>query len=98
MKDKAKRALAFLRLLDENGQLSITNISVMVVIIKVAVSPELDLPGIAALLTVISGYNFKRYTQKPKESVALEDDVDARLTAIEESVTSLVMRAGLGNE
>lgn len=58
--------MAFFRLLDENAQLSLTNIAVIIVLVKVSLSPKIDAATISALLSVISAYQFKRYVQRSK--------------------------------
>lgn len=64
MKAKLLKALDFVRLLDETGNLSLTNIAVMVVLVKVAMSSFVSPAELGALLTVISSYSFKRYNQR----------------------------------
>lgn len=60
------RVLAFFRLLDEEGNLSITNISAMLIVGKVVFHEEVVTNDLVALLTVLSGYQFKRYIQRGK--------------------------------
>lgn len=62
------RLLAFVRLLDENGDLSITNIFAMLMIYKVWSKDNLDINEIVAILSVISAYQFKRYTQRKERN------------------------------
>lgn len=64
METKIRYWLNFFRILDENGDVSLTNIAVIVVIIKMAVAPALDMAAVAGILTVLSSYSFKRYTQR----------------------------------
>lgn len=66
MKYKIIQLLAFLRLLDENAQISLTNISVMLVLYKMAASTDIDLMAASTLLGIIGAYQFKRYVQRKK--------------------------------
>lgn len=67
MKPNWINILAFLRLLDENAQLSLTNISVILVLYKLATADQLDLIAASTLLGVIGSYQFKRYIQRRKD-------------------------------
>lgn len=60
--------LAFFRLLDAEGQLSLTNIAFMVILGKIATAPTLDWASLAALLVAIGNYSFTRYTKAKKTS------------------------------
>lgn len=66
MKDKIIKTLAFFRLLDENAQLSLTNIAVIIVLVHMAFTPNLNLLEVSTLLGVIGAYQFKRYIQRNK--------------------------------
>lgn len=64
MTSKILKALDFIRLLDETGTLSLTNIAVIIVLWKVATASALDFMAVATLLTVLSTYSFKRFYQR----------------------------------
>lgn len=64
MKTKLLKIADFLRLIDETGNLSLTNIAVIVVICQLFVSKIVSFTDVAALLTVLSSYTFKRYIQR----------------------------------
>ena len=66
MKYKIIKGLAFLRLLDENAQLSLTNIAVIIVLFHMAFAPTLSLTEASTLLGVLGAYQFKRYVQRGK--------------------------------
>lgn len=59
-----KRVLAFLRLLDENGHLSITNLFAIITLYKYTIMDGVTVLEMVALLPVIGAYQFKRYTQR----------------------------------
>lgn len=54
----------FLRILDENNQLSITNIAVIIMLFKLAVVPVTTLTEIVPLLITIMSYSHKRHLSK----------------------------------
>lgn len=81
----------FFRLLDENGLLSLTNVAVMLVLVKIAIAKTCDISSMTMLLTALSGYNLKRY-MKTKESKRLpEDDIND----IKSQLNSIKMKMGL---
>lgn len=63
MKLQLLRALNWLRLLDEQGLLSLTNIAVWVIVAKLAMSTQVNFAEVAGLLTVLGGYHLKSYTK-----------------------------------
>lgn len=62
--DRIKRILAFVRFLDENGDLSITNICAIIMIYKIFMKEVVSVNEMIALLSVLGTYQFKRYTQR----------------------------------
>jgi len=61
----------FFRLLDDSNVISLTNIALMIVIGKLAVTPSLSIPEIGALLLGLLNYSYKRYIRykEPKPEV-----------------------------
>jgi hypothetical protein len=57
-----KRALTFLNLLDDSGNLSITNIAVIVTVIKMGFSAQFNGAEVGALLATLLNYAHKRFT------------------------------------
>lgn len=91
-KPTLQKSLKFLRLTDENQVLSLTQIAFWVLIIKIALSVSPTLPEIAALLTVILNYSYKRYTLSKKEETSSEQD--SKINALEEMVKELKDKVG----
>ncbi len=58
------RILTFLNLLDVKGNLSITNILVIAMSVKVLFMPEIDLAAFGAFFTAVVSYKFKTYNSK----------------------------------
>ena len=59
MKIWIQNSLNFLHLLDDQNRLSITNIAVIILVVKVAAAP-LDWPTAAGLLCTLLNYGHKR--------------------------------------
>ena len=57
----------FLRILDENGYLSITNISVVAVLIKLIIAPDAGLVETGGLLITLMTYSHKKHLSSKKE-------------------------------
>lgn len=90
--DRVKKVLNFLRILDENALLSLTNIAVIVVLVKLAVADYLDFEAVAALLAVLSGYSYKRFVNKDRKPV--ENNAENRLSEIEDKLSRVAMAVG----
>ena len=57
-----KRVLSFLNLLDNGGNLSITNVAVIIALVKMAMAAQLTGCDVAGLLGVLGNYAHKRQT------------------------------------
>lgn len=88
--EKFKELLGFLRIINGDGAISLTNIAVGVIIVKLALAPALDFGACATLLTVLMGYNFKRWHVSKKDAAPNE------LATIKSDINKLKMRAGFG--
>ena len=64
IKDAIDKALKYLRINDEKGILSLTNIAMILVIYKIAMTPTVSFQDITALFTVIASYQVKRFVEK----------------------------------
>lgn len=54
------KVLSFLRLVDENKQISLTNIGVMIVLTKLALVQQAGVADLGALLLALVSYNCKK--------------------------------------
>lgn len=55
------KILAFLNLLDESGQsISLTNVGLYAIMIKILASPMIDGPSVVALVSLLANYIHKR--------------------------------------
>jgi hypothetical protein len=62
--DMVVKLLAFLRITDENGQLSLTQLALWVVLIKLAIMPTTSLADLGALLVGLANYTGKKIISK----------------------------------
>lgn len=63
------KALAFLNLLDESGQgLSLTNLGLYAIMIKILVAPMIDGPSVVALVSLLANYIHKRSVNNHPEN------------------------------
>ena len=60
------KALLYLRINDSNNMISLTNIAMMLVIYKIAVTPAVSFQDITALAIGIMGYQVKRIVEGKK--------------------------------
>lgn len=56
-----KRALSFLNLLDSSGNLSITNIAVIICLVKMAMAAQFSGTEVGALTATLLNYGHKRF-------------------------------------
>lgn len=64
IKDGLNKALKYLRINDEKGLISLTNIAMMLVIYKISVTPAVSFQDITALAVAVLGYQAKRAMTK----------------------------------
>lgn len=78
-----KKILKFFQLTDRAGDLSITNIALIVMITKLAVAPTFTIPEIAAFFIALLNYSHKRLeSNKAIKNDKLQEDVAAISTAL----------------
>ena len=66
IKDAINKGLKYLRINDEKGLVSLTNIAMIIVIYKIAVTPAVSFTDIAGLALGIIGYQTKRIIEGRK--------------------------------
>lgn len=64
IKSGADKVLKYLRINDEKGLISLTNIAMILVIYKISVTPAVSFQDITALAIAVLGYQTKRIIQK----------------------------------
>ena len=102
--DRFMKVGKFLRLIDENNQMSITNIAVMVVIYKVGTAHQVDLYDAGIILIALLNYSYKRYMKlkEVKEIKHIEDEggdltnqIKDEIKGLKDKVSSLQVAIGL---
>jgi hypothetical protein len=98
-----QKIISFLNLLDAEGKLSITNLAMFTILIKVAVSP-FEWASAVTLFCVCANYAHKRSTNSRvttsedninQQVSAATQDVKSQLEGLTSQVSSLVMKVGL---
>lgn len=82
-----QRALTFLRILDDNANLSLTNISVIGVVGKIVSSGAISQTDVLALLAVLANYAIKKAIVYFEDRTPTPQTVD--LAALSETVAAL---------
>lgn len=82
-----KKASIFLRLIDENNQLSITNIAVYIVLVKIALVQDFNITDAGALFVCLLNYSGKKYLKHASEKKKLLSDEEGQ--AFKDKVTEL---------
>lgn len=83
--------LSKLRVLDEQGNLSLTNMGIMVLIAKIALANPLDWPTTAALMLALLNYGHKRIEASKATSATLQSNTEvAELAAKVDDLKTLV--------
>ena len=98
-----KRVLNFLNLLDSEGKLSITNIAVIIILIKLALSPSASITEAGTLLLVLANYALKRKAindnkqpiEEPEDTITPQIvETTKRLEELQSQVSGLALSAG----
>lgn len=82
MKAKIIRALQFIRLLDENGQLSITFLGFLIGAFCVLFHRPLGVSDLAVFAVALASYRWKRSDQRSVTAIALDAANEAALTKL----------------
>ena len=97
MNQRLLKTLNFVKLLDETGSLSLSNVAMMVVLIKLALAPEMSLAEAAILLPVIGNYAFKGYHLRHARATNLKvtESAAEALMVLASDVEKLKLASGL---
>lgn len=88
--EKLIRTLQFFRVVDESGNLSLTNIALVVVLVSLVNRPELSVADIGSLVAAIAGYQFKRWMQ-PDAPAEDQSELSDALKSLQTKVAALEM-------
>ena len=104
MVKKIARSLKFLNLLDKDSNLSISNIAVIIVLVKLAFTPSLSLIDAGTLLVTLMNYAHKRHStaKTVKQSNEFEQstinklkEFESKLSDTESNVAAAMLKVGL---
>ena len=91
------KVLRFFNLVDRGCNLSITNIAVIVLITKIAMSPTIDWQAAGALMVALLNYAHKRNESNKAEAKAVETEKLAAVEAAKPVVTVEALNAVQAN-
>ena len=86
-----KRALEFCRVTDASGNISITNIVLVITLYRITQCSNLSLPDLATFLASVIGYQVKRFALPPS---APEDTTDIAAAVAKLQTTVSAMQLG----
>jgi hypothetical protein len=96
-----KSVANFLRLVDENGQLSLTNVAVLVVLVKLALTQNASLVDAGALFVSLLNYSGKKVlaainAPDPKATLPEQhyEEVASKIKDIQATVSSMSIALG----
>lgn len=67
IKDGISKVLKYFRINDDNNLVSLTNVTMIVIIYKISVTPAVNFQDITALAVAVLGYQAKRVVEKIKK-------------------------------
>lgn len=91
----SKQLANFLNLLDAQGKLSITNVAVIVCLLKLAFAPAASITEAGTLLVALANYAHKRYTNATPEPTEVDPELQKQLNEMQSTVSNLALKAGL---
>lgn len=83
-----KNILTFFNLLDSEGHLSITNVAVVVALVKLVISPSASITEAGTLLIALANYAHKRVVNQSSQ-VSTEDPLKPQVDAIEKKIEDM---------
>lgn len=85
-----KRVAEFLRVIDiHDGNVSLTNVALLIVLVKLAVAPEVTLVDAGALLVALLSYQGKKLIRK---DVNKDSEAATQVAAMQERVDELASK------
>ena len=91
MLEKLLRAGQFLRVIDESGNLSLTNIALVSTLVVVLRRPELQIGDIATFIATVAGYQVKRFLAGNAAPSTESEDLKAAVESLQTKIASLQM-------
>lgn len=97
------KILSFFNIVDRNGRLSLTNLALIIVLVKIIFSP-FDFSGAAILLPVLASYMQKRYENNKIESTKIRYESEERtnveyaISQIKSDISDLIISNNFNSE
>lgn len=84
MKNFLLNILQVFRILDENRQISITNIAVIIVLVKLWQTPSTNMTDVGSLFIALSHYGYKKYLNKDtiNQAAAVANQISDKVDAL----------------
>jgi len=98
MKAYLFKAADFFRLIDETNKVSITNVAVWVVLVKIATTQDFNLVDAGALFVSLLNYSGKKLMRKIKDPSEKKEDVskyEEKLKELQDKVNSVMVTSGI---
>lgn len=93
--ENLRKVANFLNLLDAQGKLSITNVAVIVCLLKLALAPAASITEAGTLLAALANYAHKRYTNAVPDEPQADQELQKQLNEMQSTVSNLALKAGL---
>lgn len=90
MNPKVKQFLTVIRVLDENGNISLTNIALVATLGNLLTCHSLSLEAVGVFLSSLVAYNVKRFV-KPEAPVSDTEELQKAIEKLKTQVTGLTM-------
>lgn len=96
-----KSVLKFLNILDTNENLSITNLAVIIALIKLSLAPTASITEAGTLLIALANYGHKRFVnaqevEVPEDTISPKvEAIQAKLDDVTSQVSTLVLQSGM---
>ncbi len=91
----SKQIADFLNLLDAQGKLSITNVAVIVCLLKLAFAPAASITEAGTLLVALANYAHKRIVNNTPAAPEADPELQKQLDEMQSTVSNLALKAGL---
>lgn len=91
----SKQLANFLNLLDAQGKLSITNVAVIVCLLKLALAPAASITEAGTLLVALANYAHKRIINNTPAAPEADPELQKQLDEMQSIVSNLALKAGL---
>ncbi len=89
--DKILRVLQFLRITDDSGNLSLTNLALIAAMTNAACRADTGVQDVMGVVATVAGYQFKRYMQPDNSGADETAALKAAVASLETKMTAVQM-------